>query len=345
MLVVASDHHRLHHTDAVPLAGATFSTGEVPARAVILQNAVESTSWCQIIAPMDCGMTAIQEVHTGEYLGFLQEANQIGQDLEALIHPHVFSPRQAIHIPRSLGGRVGYFSFGAYTPILRGTWEAAYWSAQCGLTGARELVQGEPTVYALCRPPGHHAGADLFGGFCYLNNAAIAARELQRQRAGARISILDIDYHHGNGTQLIFYQDPSVQFCSLHAHPDEEYPYYWGDSNERGEGPGEGTNHNWPLPQGTPDTQYLETLEQALLTIEAYSPDFLVISAGLDIVQGDPEGGFEISQEGLEGIGRMIAGLGCKTLIIQEGGYLLETLGQSLLALLGGIHAVRFDAP
>jgi acetoin utilization deacetylase AcuC-like enzyme len=300
-------------------------------------EAVRSAAWCRIIPPEDFGMRPIERVHETAYLSFLQRAAQVGEGVEELIHPYAFAPRQSLRIPHSLPGLMGYYSFGAYTPILIGTWEAAYWSAQIASTAARALTQHGNHVYALCRPPGHHAGAALFGGYCYLNNAAIAARELQQLESGARIAILDTDYHHGNGTQLIFYQDPSVLYCSLHAHPDDDYPYYWGDADERGSGEGEGTNINWPLPQGTDDAQYLHTLEAALLDSEAFDPDFMIVSAGLDIVRGDPEGGFNISLDGLRRIGNLLAEAKRRTLVIQEGGYLLETLGQNLLALLEGM--------
>jgi len=181
----------------------------------------------------------------------------------------------------------------------------------------------------LCRPPGHHAATDLYGGFCYLNNAAIAARHL-----GSQVAILDIDYHHGNGTQEIFYSDPTILYCSLHADPDEDYPYFWGSASERGEGPGEGYNRNWPLPQKINDEDYLNTLDEALETISRFAPSYLVVSLGLDIGDGDPVGGFSISLEGFSQISQTIAVLNIPTLIVQEGGYLLDTLGQNATAFL-----------
>ncbi len=203
------------------------------------------------------------------------------------------------------------------------------------------------TAYALCRPPGHHAAADLYGGFCYLNNAAIAARSLASEAGATRLppdkggavaptkmAILDIDYHHGNGTQEIFYADPSVLFCSLHAHPDDDYPYYWGEADERGEGAGEGYNRNWPLPQETDDAVYLAALDEALAVIRAFAPRYLVVSAGFDIAAGDPVGGFNVTREGFNAIGRRIAALSLPTTIVQEGGYLLETLGENAAAFL-----------
>jgi acetoin utilization deacetylase AcuC-like enzyme len=191
---------------------------------------------------------------------------------------------------------------------------------------------GERVAYALCRPPGHHAGPDLYGGFCYLNNAAVAARYLQTQ--GAKVAILDVDYHHGNGTQEAFYSDPEVLYCSLHADPDDDFPYYWGAVDECGVGAGEGLNHNWPLTADTDDATYLSTLDAALAVISEFRPCYLVVSAGFDIVTSDPVGSFRITGEGLHEIANRIAGLALPTVIVQEGGYALGTLGQNAVAFL-----------
>jgi acetoin utilization deacetylase AcuC-like enzyme len=197
---------------------------------------------------------------------------------------------------------------------------------------------GTRAVYALCRPPGHHAAHDLYGGFCYLNNAAIAARYLQLsllpEGGRTEIAILDFDYHHGNGTQALFYNDPTVLFSSLHADPENEYPYYWGHADERGVGAGEGFNLNYPLPLGTPDGPYLAALDQALAAIAKFDPRCLIVSAGFDIFTGDPVGGFKVTSAGIAQIGRAVAALDLPTLILQEGGYLREKLGENALAFL-----------
>lgn len=338
MFIVSSENHRAHSTETFALPGDPYQPTEVRLRADRIHEALEGLTWCQFVPPEDWGLAPLEAVHSGAYLSFLQEASASGQGVEELLHPYTFAPRHAVRIPQGLAGRMGWYGFGAYTPILPGTWEAAYWSAQIALTGANLLDRGESLVYGLCRPPGHHAAEDLFGGYCYLNNAAVAARDLQRREGGCRISILDIDYHHGNGTQLIFYRDPTVQYCSLHAHPDHEYPYFWGDRDERGEGEGEGTNHNWPLPPETGDPLYLETLERALRSIEDFNPRYLILSAGVDILRGDPEGGFVVSLEGLQEIGHLVGGLNRKILVLQEGGYLLDSLGEATTRLLEGLR-------
>jgi acetoin utilization deacetylase AcuC-like enzyme len=357
MYIVYTDRHRAHATEDVQVEGHPLNSREVPARAELILAGVQRAQLGPLVAPTDHGLQPILAVHDADYVSYLRSAydesaaalNEAGP-----VFSWTFANRHAMRRPKGVLGLRGYYAFGWASPILKGTWEAAYWSAQCAVTAAALVRQGQPVAHALCRPPGHHAASDLYGGYCYLNNAAIAARYLQqplidssRTQAGQSemlhggstgvgtlIAILDVDYHHGNGTQLIFYSDPTVLYCSLHVHPDQDYPYYWGDAGERGAGPGEGTNSNWPLPKGTGDQAYLATLDQALAAIREFAPRYLVLSAGFDIVQGDPEGGFCITGEGLQEIGRRVAALELPTVIILEGGYLLESLGESAVALL-----------
>jgi acetoin utilization deacetylase AcuC-like enzyme len=338
--------HKLHATD-----GLLADIYEVPARAEIILGAVRAAQLGPVVEPTDHGLKPILAVHDTDYVDFLcgVYAESVAYHREAgPLFASTFATRSIARKPKSFQGLVGYYAFGSGSPILEGTWEAAYWSAQCALTAADLVRDGDPAAYALCRPPGHHAAADLYGGYCYLNNAAIAARYLQQPSlrprrlreetpAGAvesRVAILDVDYHHGNGTQITFYSDPSVLYCSLHAHPDEDYPYYWGDCGELGEGPGQGTNRNWPLPRGTDDARYLAALDEALAAVHGFAPRYLVVSAGFDTVAGDPEGGFQVTAQGLREIGRRIAGLELPTVLVQEGGYLRENLGESAVAFL-----------
>lgn len=335
MHTVYTERHKLHATDTVTLAGAPFVIEEVPARAEIILQAVQKANLGPVVTPTDHGLDPILAVHDAGFVEFLRIAYEWGAGFYGKaepVFPWTFSTRHVGRRPKHLVGLTGYYAFGFGSPILEGTWEAAYWSAQCALTAADLVCAGECVAYALCRPPGHHAAADLYGGFCYLNNAAIAARYLQASEE--TVAILDIDYHHGNGTQVIFYADPTVLYCSLHAHPDDDYPYYWGEASERGAGAGEGLNRNWPLPQGTDDAQYLAALDEALTVIREFAPRYLVVSAGFDIVAGDPVGGFDVTHEGLREAGWRIAGLGLPTLIVQEGGYLLESLGESAVVFL-----------
>jgi acetoin utilization deacetylase AcuC-like enzyme len=364
MQIIYSPHHAAHAPHTAIVEGRPFDSPEVPARAEIILGALQEKCMGRVIEPVDHGMQPIQAVHDGGYLEFLQTANA---DSEAYfgepgpVMTWTFANRHAARKPKGFLGLKGYYAFGWGTPILKETWRAAYWSAQCAVMAADLVRHGEPAAYALCRPPGHHAAADLYGGYCYLNNAAIATRFLEtrsplsvegrqdalqsRQPEGSsRVAILDVDYHHGNGTQLIFYADPAVLFCSLHAHPDQEYPYYWGDSDEQGTGPGQGTNLNWPLPLGTDDAAYLDTLQEALAAIGNYAPHYLVVSVGFDTADGDPEGGFRLTDGGIAQVGRFIAALQLPTVIVQEGGYGLDRLGKHAAAFLGPFAGEHHDS-
>jgi acetoin utilization deacetylase AcuC-like enzyme len=335
MRTVYTSQHERHRTHRVLLEGQPFVSEEVPERAEIILKALRETQLGDVTAPTDHGLEPILAVHDEEFVSFLQriyaeQAAYFGEP--GPVFTWTFATRHSGRKPRGFLGLKGYYAFGWGTPILEGTWTAAYWSAQCALT-AGDLVQaGEHAVYALCRPPGHHAAADLYGGYCYLNNAAIVARYLGR--GGASVAVLDVDYHHGNGTQSIFYAERSVLFCSLHANPDDEYPYFWGAADERGTGPGQGFNWNWPLPLDTDDAGYLGALGEALARIRDFSPRYLVVSAGFDTVMGDPVGCFHMSAEGLRQTGVRIAALGVPTVIVQEGGYALSNLGRNALAFL-----------
>jgi acetoin utilization deacetylase AcuC-like enzyme len=205
--------------------------------------------------------------------------------------------------------------------------------------GAQLLVDGASACYALARPPGHHAARDFAAGFCYLNNTAAAAQKL-RSRFD-RVAILDIDVHHGNGTQDIFYQRPDVLTVSIHADPVRFYPFFWGHASERGAGPGLGYNLNLPLPRGTEDSGYLKALDQALARISAFSPQALVVALGLDAYAGDPLQGLAVSTAGFGKIASAIASLGLPTLLVQEGGYLCPGLGENLTSFLEGFAATR----
>jgi acetoin utilization deacetylase AcuC-like enzyme len=317
---------------------------EVPERAEIILHRVQAASLGPVHPPADHRLDPIYAVHARDYVTFLQTIYMESLPVRHQSVPgapflaDTFVPRTPRRPARHPWAKIGRYAFDVETPFLEGTWDAAYWSAQVALTAADWIAGGARVAYALCRPPGHHALADQCGGYCYLNNAAIAARHLQSgQPAVSRVAVLDIDYHHGNGTQEIFYADPTVFYVSLHAHPDIEYPFFWGGAEERGEGPGEGYNLNLPLPKGTTDDEYVEALDQALAAIRDYAPRYLVVSAGLDIAAGDPvniNAGFAVTREGFRRIGQRIAALEMPKLIIQEGGYDLEQLGENVVAFL-----------
>lgn len=337
MQVVFSDFHRKHAIE-VKLAGCPAPCFEIPSRADSILSAVTAAQVGQVIEPQDFGLGPIHAVHSEEFVEYLKTAYQSSRPFFEGQRPGIaeaYSGRGR-HKPSKFPGKIGYFSFDTACPILEGTWEAAYWSAQCAVTAARLVQHGSRAAYALCRPPGHHAAQDVHGGFCYLNNAAIAARALQ-QPAHKRIALLDIDYHHGNGTQEIFYHDSSVCFCSIHADPDVDYPFFWGGKSEIGAGPGEGFNHNWPLPHGTTEEEFLVAVDAAATTIASFDPAYLVLSAGFDFMEGDPVplgGGFRVGRSGLLAAARRISILGLPTVIVQEGGYNVENLGGYVAAFL-----------
>jgi acetoin utilization deacetylase AcuC-like enzyme len=337
MQIIYSEQHKLHAPNEILIDGRPFDTEDFPARAEFILAAVQAAQIGTVHLPSDHGMGPLQAIHTADYLDHLQHIyaeNSVRHKQPSPVFAETFATRGVRRKTRQIEGRKGYYCFGVGSPILEHTWQAAYWSAQCALSGADRLLTGDSSVYALCRPPGHHAAVDMYGGFCYLNNAAIAARYL-----GEKVAILDIDYHHGNGTQEIFYRDASVLFCSIHIDPDLDYPYYWGGADERGEGPGQGFNRNWPMPRGIEDEAYLLVLEQALEVIGKYAPRYLIVSAGLDIAAGDAVGSFRITPGGFREIGRHIRRLGIPTLVVQEGGYLLDRLGENVVAFLSAFAA------
>ena len=338
MHIVATSLHRRHATRR-RLPGYPGVYHEVPGRAEALLRALKRASLGPIVEPGDAGLGPIRRVHDAGFLAFLQGV--FAQSRAALpgadpVVADVFAPPGARRRPQTYPGVEGRYAFGTSCPILEGTWTAACASAQCAVAAADRVLSGERAAYALCRPPGHHASARLYGGYCYLNNAAIAARRLQGNAAD-RVAILDIDYHHGNGTQEVFWRDPTVLFCSLHADPEFEYPFFWGGAGERGAGAGRGANCNWPLPTGTDGPTYLAALEAALARIRAFAPAALVVSAGFDLMAGDPVAvgeGFHIDADDLRRIAGRIAGLALPTVIVQEGGYRVEKLGEYAVTFL-----------
>ena len=225
----------------------------------------------------------------------------------------------------------------ASAPISGDTWQSALWSAWCAQHASELILGGDDMAYALCRPPGHHASADMAGGFCYLNNTAIATQNmLERYKTAA---ILDVDLHHGNGTQSIFYDRNDVITASIHADPNRFYPFFWGYENETGEGAGEGYNLNYPLPRGSGDDLFIEKLDLALERIDDFNPGVLVIALGLDAFEGDPFAGLAITTKGYELIARKIKQSTTRPiLMVQEGGYLCDELGENLASFLKGIQ-------
>ena len=280
-------------------------------------------------------------VHSLEYLRFLTEAWEAwqklpnaGEEVVANIHP----PRSAGTYPEGIVGRAGWHMSDTSCPIGPATWQSACLSADTAVAGAQALLDGGDLVYALCRPPGHHAYADRAGGHCFLNNTAIAAQYLRTKggRAVERVAILDIDVHHGNGTQDIFYERADVLTVSIHADPHRFYPFFLGHACERGRGAGAGFNLNMPLALGTGDAAWLEAIEAAIRHIGVFMPDIVVIALGLDASATDPFQGFGVTREGFGATGRLIGRISRPLLLVQEGGYQSDDLSANLAAFLSG---------
>jgi acetoin utilization deacetylase AcuC-like enzyme len=289
-------------------------------------------------ASADHGEAPLLRVHPSGYLGFLASAfadwKAAGRPGDASGYVWPVVGRRPLHLDR-IDARLGQYSMDASTPIAEGTWESAYWSAQTALTALEAVLAGERAAFALCRPPGHHAGADYMGGYCYLNNAAVAA-EAARAAGTGRVAILDVDYHHGNGTQDIFLERGDVFFASIHADPRTDYPFFWGHSEERGIGAGEGATLNLPLPHGTRMGDYEAALDRALEAIAGFGPGLLVCSFGADTFAGDPICSFALETADYAPVARRIASLGLPTLIVMEGGYAVDALGANVAAFLSG---------
>jgi len=289
------------------------------------------------------GVGPAAAIHTPEYLAFLETAVErwrrqdgAGDEVVPNVHPIARSGSGDAY-PASVVGQAGWHMADTSCPISEGSWEAILASCETAVTAADLVRDGAKAAYALCRPPGHHAFADMAGGFCYLNNTAVAAQRFLTE--AGRVAILDVDVHHGNGTQGIFYSRPDVLTVSLHADPVRFYPFFWGHDQERGQGQGLGYNMNLPLPRGTGDEDYMEALQTALHRIRAFAPDVLVVALGLDAYEHDPLVGLAITTDGFGRIGAEIGRLGLPTLLVQEGGYLSEALGDNLLSVLGGFEA------
>ncbi len=331
------DSRQLAHAPAQELHNGAFAAhAESPARAENILAAISATE-----PAIDHGEAPLAAVHTADYLRFLRTAfadwRDAGRPGDAGAYAWPVVRRRPLSLER-IDARLGQYSFDAASPIGPGTWEGAYWAAQTALTALDAVLAGEESAFALCRPPGHHCGADYLGGYCYLNNAAIAAQAALL--AGRRPAILDLDYHHGNGTQDIFYDRGDMPFASIHADPRTDYPFFWGHKEEQGEGEGAGANLNLPLPQGSDAAAYLPALDQALDWIEGFSPDLLVCSFGADTFGGDPISSFRLRTEDYPELGRRMRRLGLPILIVMEGGYAVDMLGRNVAAFLSG-----FDTP
>jgi acetoin utilization deacetylase AcuC-like enzyme len=348
--VIRSDAH-LAHAGLIELAsGVEIPCWESPERVLAIEAALREDGGFAFDAPAEHGRAPILAVHDADMVEVFEHAwtdalAAGAADGSRAWLPDTFllaayrGPMSPSELPAGRHHQLGAYLFDTATPIVAGTWAAALAAVDVALTAAERVVGGAPLAYGLCRPPGHHAARGMLGGYCYFNNAAIVAEWLRRQGGARRVAILDIDYHHGNGTQQIFWERGDVLYLSLHADPARAYPYFSGYAGEGGAGNGAGLTRNWPLPAGTALDAYSVALAEALRMIVAYAPDApLVISAGFDTFERDPIGDLALRTQDYREIGRMIAGLRMPTIVLQEGGYAVDALGANAVALLSGLR-------
>lgn len=346
--VVYSDVHLAHDGLIELLAGREIPCFESPDRALAILDALQRDRRFAVQSPIEHGLEPILAVHDADLVDLLNYAwadalaSGAANGSRPLI-PDTFAV-SAYAGPMALGGRpasradrLGAYCFDTATPIVAGSYAAARSAVDVALSAAQLVIDGAPLSYGLCRPPGHHAGRGLFGGYCYFNNAAIVAEWLASRHA--KVAILDIDYHHGNGTQQLFWERSDVLYVSLHADPAGAYPYFSGYASEVGAGAGAGFTRNIPLPRGTELAAYRVALAVALQLIDDFAPDApLVVSLGFDTHVDDPIGGFALRSTDFAQLGTMIGRVGRPVIALQEGGYAVEALGASATGLLGGLH-------
>ena len=338
MQIVFSEEHRQHFAQGELYGGEFVTPFERPSRMEYILRELKRRGLADIRPPAPLDMRPVRKVHDKGFLAFLEHAwgewTLAGYRGEIL--PTSFPNRSLRQkCPNHIDGKVGYYVHSLETCITAGTWAAVTASAAVAQTAQKRVSGGASSAFALCRPPGHHAHDDLYGGYCFLNNAAIAAQGFLD--AGAtRVAILDVDFHHGNGTQDIFYRRNDVLFCSLHGQPEDAYPYFLGYKDEKGEGDGEGYNFNYPLPPGTGFDQWRKALDDACRKIRRFKPDVLIVSLGVDTYKDDPISFFKLDSPDFKTYGASIAKLKLPTLLVMEGGYAIEAIGINTVNVLEG---------
>ncbi len=338
MKSIYSEKHVLH-SPAIELAEGKFIENfEKPERAYYVLDYLQQRKFGDILKPENFSLETVLNTHDPRLVEFLQVANDLWHDFgrEGTIFPTIFcSQNFNAKQPKSILGQLGYFIGDGCVPITPTTWDAVQDSAFVALTAQKLIAGGEKSAFALCRPPGHHASSRLAAGYCYLNNAAIAAQAFIEQGA-KRVAILDVDYHHGNGTQDIFYNRDDVLFLSIHADPAVDYPFFLGYADETGAGKGEGYNVNYPLPHGTDYAVWKSALVDSLKKIRAYAPEALIISLGVDTFKNDPISKFKLESDDFLDMGSHIASLDLPTLFVMEGGYAIAEVGLNATNVLAG---------
>jgi acetoin utilization deacetylase AcuC-like enzyme len=344
MQVVYTPIHQLHNPETEVQFGIPIPMHEIPDRVESIRRTLEQDGGFKWSEPMGHGLDPITAVHDEGLVRFLEEAwsgwRSVIQRAPAMIpdtilHPAIREGMGPAPEPKSPLARLGYWCWETMTPLVPGSYQVARACVDVALTTADLVLSGESAVYGLCRPPGHHSARRAFGGYCLFNAASVAAHHLVHQ-AGESVAILDLDYHHGNGTQQIFYERRDVLYCSIHGHPDRAYPYFTGWEKETGAGEGEGFTMNMPLKAGTSDEEYLEALDRALARISEFPGSIVLVSLGFDTYGQDPIADFALTTPVYHEVGRRVAALGRKMVIIQEGGYFVPQLGENARQWLRG---------
>lgn len=332
---VWSPRHRGHDPEVEFEESHLQPAWEHVGRAEAIDTRLSADESLQRVLAREFGVGAIEAVHDAGLVAFLERGWQQYQTfVRPAVHvvPDMFAPDDLWwgmgpgREPDAAGAQAGWWAFETTTPLVAGTYDAARSAVDVALTAAQLVLGGDPVAYGLCRPPGHHATRRRYGGYCFFNNAAIAAHHVA-STTGTRVSVLDVDVHHGNGTQQIFYERADVQYVSIHGDPAATYPYYVGFANETGVGAGRGTNLNLPLPVGTGDDVFAQALQRAVDAIDAFDPALVVVSLGVDTAASDPIGRFALSADAMGASGATVAGLGRPTVILAEGGYDLDAIG------------------
>jgi len=324
--LVINDRHQIHH---IRERGYV----EAPVRISRILSALEPLDLFETKRPRERSLNNITAVHDPALVSYLKKAcEEVGEGRS--LYPYIFPIRNRARLPKERSILAGYYCIDTFTPIHRNAFRAAKRAVDCTLTAADEILEGRRVAYSLVRPPGHHAERDCFGGFCYFNNAAVAAHYMS---GFGKVAILDVDYHHGNGQQEIFYSRSDILTVSLHGHPKFAYPYFSGFEEEEGEGAGEGFNVNFPLPESLEGKGYRRTLRKALASIGSFCPAFLIVALGFDPAKGDPTGTWKLNSEDFRWNGRLIGELGFRILVVQEGGYRSQSLGANARSFFLGL--------
>lgn len=342
--VIYSEDHRKRASKTELYGGELVPPFECPERMDYILNRLEETGFGEITAPHGVQSDAVHKIHDAGYLSFLNSAwddwKAEGFNGEAMVTVWQSRSMPSTHIPDFIEGKLGYYCLAAETSISEGTAEAAWASLGVALSGAEHVLAGDRVAFSLCRPPGHHASRDQYGGYCFINNAAAAAQHM-RDRGLDRIAVLDVDFHHGNGTQAIFYDRSDVLFLSLHGDPMAAFPHFLGHADETGHGDGEGFNVNYPMPAGTPFSKWSAALDDALDRISEFGADAVVVSLGVDTFERDPISFFKLVSEDFTKMGGRIESLGLPTLFVMEGGYAVEEIGINTVNVLTGFEGAR----